>query len=230
MRIDTLDHASRADRMHARWMGVLAVLTLLVPVLLVGELLVDGLPALSTDFLLSAPADAGRGGGIGSVLVSTLWVLGVCLAVVLPLGLGCALFLVEHVRAGSRLERGLQLTLDVLGGVPSIVFGLFGLAVLIGIVWLFSNNRRAVDWKLVATGLVLQIAFAAVVLLVPGGREVFDWLSHGFVRILGFVAEGSNFIFGSLWTWRRTASSSPSRCCRRSCSSRRSWACSTTWA
>ena len=69
---------------------------------------------------------------------------------------------------------------------------------LIGIVWLFSNNRRAVDWKLVSTGIVLQIAFAALVLLVPGGRQVFDWLSHGFVAILGFVNEGSNFIFGSL--------------------------------
>ena len=79
-----------------------------------------------------------------------------------------------------------------------IGFGLFGLAVLIGIVWLFSNNRRAVDWKLVATGIFLQIAFAAVVLRVPGGRQVFDWLSHGFVAILGFVNEGSNFIFGSL--------------------------------
>ena len=79
-----------------------------------------------------------------------------------------------------------------------IGFGLFGLAVLIGIVWLFSTNRRAVDWKLVSTGIVLQIAFAALVLLVPGGRQVFDWLSHGFVAILGFVNEGSNFIFGSL--------------------------------
>ncbi len=79
-----------------------------------------------------------------------------------------------------------------------IGFGLFGLAVLIGIVWLFSINRRAVDWKLVGTGVTLQIAFAGVVLLVPGGRQVFDWLSHGFVRILGFVNEGSNFIFGSL--------------------------------
>ena len=69
---------------------------------------------------------------------------------------------------------------------------------LIGIVWLFSNNRRAVDWKLVSTGVILQIAFAALVLLVPGGRQVFDWLSHGFVAILGFVNEGSNFIFGSL--------------------------------
>src|SRR5690606_42083150 len=50
----------------------------------------------------------------------------------------------------------------------------------------------------ISTGLVLQIAFAALVLLVPGGREVFDVLSHGFVRVLGFVGEGSNFIFGSL--------------------------------
>ena len=79
-----------------------------------------------------------------------------------------------------------------------IGFGLFGLAVLIGIVWLFSNNRRAVDWKLVSTGVILQIAFAALVLLVPGGREVFDALGHGFVKILSFVAAGSNFIFGSL--------------------------------
>ena len=83
-------------------------------------------------------------------------------------------------------------------GLGRIGFGLFGLAVLIGITWLFSNNRRAVDWKLVATGISLQIAFAALVLLVPGGRQVFDWLGQGFVKILSFVNEGSNFIFGSL--------------------------------
>ncbi len=85
--------------------------------------------------------------------------------------------------------------LEVLGRIG---FGLFGLAVLIGIVWLFSNNRRAIDWKLVATGITLQIGFAALVLLVPGGREVFDWLGHGFVKILEFVKAGSSFIFGSL--------------------------------
>lgn len=85
--------------------------------------------------------------------------------------------------------------LEVLGRIG---FGLFGLAVLIGIVWLFSNNRKAIDWKLVATGVTLQIAFAALVLLVPGGREVFDALGHGFVKILEFVKAGSGFIFGSL--------------------------------
>jgi len=76
-----------------------------------------------------------------------------------------------------------------------IGFGLFGLAVLIGIAWLFSNNRRSVDWRLVLTGILLQIGFAAIVLLVPGGRDVFDWLGQGFVKVLSFVNEGSNFIF-----------------------------------
>ncbi|MGF6419323.1 CNT family concentrative nucleoside transporter [Stenotrophomonas sp. AN71] len=83
-------------------------------------------------------------------------------------------------------------------GLGRIGFGLFGLAVLIGITWLFSNNKRAVDWKLVATGITLQIAFAALVILVPGGRDVFDALGHGFVKVLSFVNEGSKFIFGSL--------------------------------
>ncbi|MGN0858734.1 MAG: NupC/NupG family nucleoside CNT transporter [Stenotrophomonas sp.] len=83
-------------------------------------------------------------------------------------------------------------------GLGRIGFGLFGLAVLIGIAWLFSNNKRAVDWRLIATGVALQIGFAALVILVPGGRDVFDWLGQGFVKLLSFVNEGSRFIFGSL--------------------------------
>ena len=86
----------------------------------------------------------------------------------------------------------------MLEGLGQIGFGLFGLAVLVGIVFAFSNNKKAVDWKLVATGISLQIAFAALVLLVPGGRQAFDWLGQGFVKVLSFVNAGSEFIFGSL--------------------------------
>ena len=68
----------------------------------------------------------------------------------------------------------------------------------ITIAWLFSNNKRAVDWRLIATGILLQIGFAALVILVPGGRDVFDWLGKGFVKLLSFVNEGSSFIFGGL--------------------------------
>ena len=83
-------------------------------------------------------------------------------------------------------------------GLSRVAFGLFGLAVLVGIAWLFSNHKKAVDWRLVLTGIVLQIGFAALVLLVPGGRDVFDALGNGFVKLLGFVNAGSEFIFGSL--------------------------------
>jgi CNT family concentrative nucleoside transporter len=79
-----------------------------------------------------------------------------------------------------------------------VLFGLFGLCVLLGIAWLFSLDRRNVDWKLVLTGVALQIAFATLVLKVPGGKDVFDALGAAFVKVLGFVAAGSNFIFGSL--------------------------------
>jgi CNT family concentrative nucleoside transporter len=84
--------------------------------------------------------------------------------------------------------------LQVLG---DIAFGLFGLAVLVFIAFLFSNNRRAISWKLVLTGIGLQIAFAALVLKVPLGRDVFDALATGFVKLLDFVNVGSAFIFGS---------------------------------
>lgn len=83
-------------------------------------------------------------------------------------------------------------------GLARVAFGLFGLAVLIGIAWLFSSNKRAVDWRLVGTGVALQVAFAALVLLVPGGKDVFEAIGHGFVRVLGFVNEGSRFVFGGL--------------------------------
>jgi CNT family concentrative nucleoside transporter len=79
-----------------------------------------------------------------------------------------------------------------------ILFGLFGLAMLLGIAFLFSNNKRAVDWKLVGTGVLLQIVFASAVLKLPLGRDVFNAIAGGFVKLMSYVNEGSNFIFGSL--------------------------------
>jgi CNT family concentrative nucleoside transporter len=82
--------------------------------------------------------------------------------------------------------------------IASIVFGLFGLACLISIAWLFSNNRGRVDWRLVGIGVALQIAFASLVLLAPGGRQVFEALGHGFVKLLEFTQVGAQLVFGDL--------------------------------
>ncbi len=52
--------------------------------------------------------------------------------------------------------------------IADLLFGVFGLAVLIGVAYVFSNNRKAIDWRLVITGISLQLVFAVFVLLVPG--------------------------------------------------------------
>lgn len=90
------------------------------------DVLAQGVTRLSWDFLTTHPTQGGRGGGIAPLLVSTGLLLTVCLAVCLPLALGTALFLTESAFARGCVGRGLSYCLDVLAGVPSIVFGLFG--------------------------------------------------------------------------------------------------------
>jgi len=107
----------------------LAVLVAILPVLIITEIAYNGVANLSLGFLFDSPSNAGRSGGIFPLLVSTLWILAVCLLVVVPVGLGCAIYLSECVSPKSGIGRAIGFSLDVLSGVPSIVFGLFGYAV-----------------------------------------------------------------------------------------------------
>jgi len=93
---------------------------------LLGDLVLHGIAKINWSFLVNAPENAGRDGGIGTILVSTLLILGVALLATIPLGLGTAVYLSEYTQSGSGLARSISMSLDVLAGVPSIVFGLFG--------------------------------------------------------------------------------------------------------
>lgn len=93
---------------------------------LLGDLAWHGLSHVSWTFLTAPPENAGRRGGIGPILVSTALILGVCLAVALPIGIGTAVLLAEFTSDHSLFGRMTRRSLDVLAGVPSIVFGLFG--------------------------------------------------------------------------------------------------------
>ena len=76
--------------------------------------------------------------------------------------------------------------------------GLIGIAVLITIAFLLSSYRKKIDWKLVATGVVLQILIALVILKVPFVRNAFEAIGAGFVKFLSFAANGAEFLFGDL--------------------------------
>ncbi|PKO45034.1 MAG: phosphate ABC transporter, permease protein PstA [Betaproteobacteria bacterium HGW-Betaproteobacteria-3] len=106
------------------WLGAALVTALFL--WLLGDVLWRGASHLSWSFLASAPVDSGRSGGILPILVSTLLILAVALGSAIPLGLLAAVWLTEYTRRDSRLGNGVRLSLDVLAGVPSIVFGLFG--------------------------------------------------------------------------------------------------------
>jgi len=93
---------------------------------LIGGLIWQGTGHLSWEFLTNPPADAGRSGGINSILVSTGLILLVCMAVALPIGLGTAMFLAEFTSESHPLAQLTGRSLDMLASVPSIVFGLFG--------------------------------------------------------------------------------------------------------
>lgn len=80
----------------------------------------------------------------------------------------------------------------------SVYRGLIGIVFLIGICFLYSSNRKKIDWKLVATGITLQIIIALLVLKVPFIAAIFDWISNKVVEFLNTSEAGADFVFGKL--------------------------------
>ncbi len=79
-----------------------------------------------------------------------------------------------------------------------IIRGFLGIAVLLGICFLLSNDRKAINWRTVGIGIGLQFVLALMILKVPGVRQLFDYAAQFFQSILAFSNAGAEFIFGGL--------------------------------
>jgi phosphate transport system permease protein len=93
---------------------------------ILSDIIWHGIGNLSWEFLTTEPQNAGREGGIAPILVSTALIMGVCMVVSIPIGVGTAVLLAEFTPNDSLFAGLVRRSLDVLAGVPSIVFGLFG--------------------------------------------------------------------------------------------------------
>jgi phosphate transport system permease protein len=128
------------------WMA--AIVTVAVLILIIGVILVRGLPYVSLEFLTSAPEDLGREGGILPTILGTV-VLGlVSVIIATPLGVGSAIYLTEYTRE-TRLTRIIRFGTESLAGVPSIIFGLFG--------FIFFVDILKMGWSILAGGLTLTL-------------------------------------------------------------------------
>lgn len=134
------------ERLATLVMWAVAALVTAVFLWLLGDILWHGLGRLSWEFLVAPPRKAGREGGLSSILVSTAAILMVCMATALPLGVGTAVLLAEYSGEGL-FARLVRRSLDVLAGIPSIVFGLFGNA--------FFSKTLGLGFSILSGGLTL---------------------------------------------------------------------------
>jgi concentrative nucleoside transporter, CNT family len=76
--------------------------------------------------------------------------------------------------------------------------GIIGIVVILGLAFLWSNNRKAINKRLVITGLLLQLVLAIFILKVPLGQEIFAFLGKAINKLLEFSQQGGQFVFGDL--------------------------------
>jgi concentrative nucleoside transporter, CNT family len=76
--------------------------------------------------------------------------------------------------------------------------GIIGIVVILGLAFLWSNNRKAINYRLVITGLLLQLILAFFILKVPAGQHLFEWLGKAINKLLDFSQQGGAFVFGDL--------------------------------
>lgn len=92
--------------------------------------------------------------------------------------------------------------------ITSVIRGIIGVVVLVGIAFLFSNNKKKINWRLVGMGLLIQFIFAIFIIksivlsdaFAPLGwpKLIIEWLGGAIVALLGFTTEGAIFVFGPL--------------------------------
>ena len=101
--------------------------------------------------------------------------------------------------AGRPRKLGITLAYQTLmEQLTHLVRGIIGLVAFIGIATLFSTNRRAIDWKLVGSGLLLQLMIGLLVLHVYPVRKAFEAMGWVFNQVIGFTQAGTGLVFGWL--------------------------------
>lgn len=140
---------------------VAAVTGLVVLALLLFDILSDGLQFLRPSFLVSYPSRSPERAGILSPLVGTIWLLVLTAIITFPLGVGTGIFLEEFSDADSWYAKLIEINVNNLAAVPSIIYGLLGLQVFVRILVGITGGRSVLAGALTLSLLVLPIVIVA---------------------------------------------------------------------
>jgi len=153
------DHKARRRRETLALFCIRASAVVVLGILggIVAFIFYNGFSAISWDFLTEFPRNGMTEGGIFPAILGTVCLAGGALLIALPLGFGAAIYLAEYARPGAVLT-AIRLGISNLAGVPSVVFGLFGLAVFVGVL---GFGRSILSGSLTLALLVLPTVISA---------------------------------------------------------------------
>ena len=126
------------------------------------QVFTKGVGSLSLNFITDLGSSFPDKAGIGSALVGTLWVIAVCIAFIVPVGVASAVYLEEYADRNRWYNRFIEVNIQNLAAVPSIVYGILGLAFLV-------RGPLSLGHVVLAAGLTLALLVLPVVII--AGRE-----------------------------------------------------------
>lgn len=125
-------HRKNMDRLLRGLMGLCSGITCLVLLMIIGYILYRGIPSLTWNLLSTEPNNLTGNIGILPNILNTLYIIFVAMIIVLPLGVGAAIYLTEY-STSRKLTNLISFAAEILTGIPSILFGLVGMLVFIQI-------------------------------------------------------------------------------------------------
>jgi phosphate transport system permease protein len=125
---------NRTQQIGFFMLRLVAIIAVLPIIAIIVYIVYQGAPALSWEFITGFPSDGMRSGGIWPAIVGTFFLTMLCAIVVTPLGIGAAIYLSEYA-PDNRWTQSIRIAIINLAGIPSVVYGLFGL----GLFVLFFN-------------------------------------------------------------------------------------------
>jgi phosphate transport system permease protein len=165
-----VERASRGERTKDLLFRSSLLLCLFVAIVFLGVLLLDvaadGVRNLSWDFITSFPSRLNpEESGIQSALIGTLWLMVLCGAFIIPVGVACAVYLEEYADRDRWWNRTIEVNIQNLASVPSVVYGILGLAFIVrGPIDVFGLGQG--QPTLLAGALTLGLLVLPVVIIV----------------------------------------------------------------
>ncbi len=176
----------RANELSAYFLLTFAVILIIYPlIVIIGNIVVNGAGGITWDFLTQDVIKHGELGGVNHAIIGTLLIVAGTAIIAIPLGVASAVYLIEYATAGP-LVRAIRIAADILQGIPSIVFGLFGFAVFVPI---FGIS--------ILSG-ILIMSFMTLPIIIRSSEEALLCIPHS-------IREGSYALGATKWqTIRRT--------------------------